>query len=285
MNSLKSIPNIAKLTSNIILILGCNPGPMTLQGTNTYLIGTGKRRILLDTGEVDVPQYINNLKKVLEEEECDIEHIILTHWHHDHVGGIPDVLRLNSSDCKIWKFRRSDKQDDVLPSKISFDYLHDGQTLSTVGASLRVIHTPGHTTDHVILSMPDNKALFSGDTILGEATAVFEDLHDYIQSLLLIQKLEVDVIYPGHGSVIKNPREYVQYYLDHRKERENQVMEMLKTSKTSVTESDIVDAIYQGLDVRLHLAAENNVKQILVKFLKENKVEFKENKWRFIAKI
>lgn len=66
-----------------------------------------------------------------------------------------------------------------------------------------VIYTPGHTTDHVVLNMQDDNTLFSGDTILGEGTAVFEDLHDYIQSLLSIKKLRVNVIYPGHGPVIK----------------------------------------------------------------------------------
>lgn len=115
---LSPIPIITKIHSNLIRILGCNPSPMTLQGTNTYLIGNGKRlvykikfltngviiltkitflfcfsRILCDTGESKKPDYISNLKKVLNDENAIISDIILTHYHYDHIGGVKDVVK------------------------------------------------------------------------------------------------------------------------------------------------------------------------------------------------
>lgn len=273
------VPDIARLSARVILILGCNPGPMTLQGTNTYLIGSGKRRILLDTGDENVPQYINNLSKVLKEETCSIEHIILTHWHHDHVGGVTDILNITEPNCTVWKYRRSDGMEDMLPKNTSFQYLENGQILSTSGASVRIIHTPGHTTDHIALSLLEENSLFSGDTILGEGTAVFEDLYDYMNSLEAMKNLSADIIYPGHGPVVKNPTEVLNYYLEHRRQRENQIITVLAESKTPLNISEITAVLYMGIDEKLVRAAQNNVRKTLVKLLTESRVIQSDDNW------
>ncbi len=124
----------------------------------------------------------------------------------------------------MFKFPRDDERDD-LPSGVLFTPLHDGQKFEVDGATLDVLHTPGHTTDSVILHLKVNlilfiipgfqtlsiclfysqeeNAVFSADTMLGEGTTVFEDLHDYMLSLKKILELQPSVIYPGHGPVIK----------------------------------------------------------------------------------
>uniref|UniRef100_A0A182RV61 Lactamase_B domain-containing protein n=1 Tax=Anopheles funestus TaxID=62324 RepID=A0A182RV61_ANOFN len=146
---------------------------MTLQGTNTYLIGSGRRRILLDTGDANVKEYIGHLRKVLIDERVLINDIIISHWHHDHVGGVDDILEVidNKDTCNVWKFPRTDAPEPEVRNA-TLKELKDGQIFSTEGATLKVIHTPGHTTDHVVLVLQEDNALFSADCILGEGTTV-----------------------------------------------------------------------------------------------------------------
>ncbi|KAJ8966397.1 hypothetical protein NQ317_009629 [Molorchus minor] len=276
------IPAVTRISSRIIRILGCNPGPMTLQGTNTYIVGTGKRRILIDTGDADVPQYINHLRSVLNYEEIDLAHIFISHWHHDHIGGIPDILESlgeKTKYCQMWKFPRA---QDELPDNVTFEHLKDGQEFSVEGATLRVIHTPGHTEDHVIFHLLEDNAVFSGDCILGEGTAVFEDLYDYMNSLQDIANIQPNTIYPGHGNVISNPMEKIKFYISHRMEREHQIMDVLSNNrKQTFGEQDLVKLVYQDLPEKLIKAAESNVNHHLVKLLKEEKVKKHNNLWQY----
>ncbi|XP_011568241.3 beta-lactamase-like protein 2 homolog [Plutella xylostella] len=282
------IPAVSKLSSRIIRILGCNPGPMTLQGTNTYLIGTGKKRILLDTGDKDVSEYQQTLAEVVNSEQVDIEHIVVTHWHHDHIGGVENIFGSIASQPKVWKHKR-DIEDDVdedLPKQIPISWLSDGQEIKVEGATVKVHHTPGHTTDHVVLSLLEENILFSGDCILGEGTAVFEDLYTYMLSLNRILELNPDVIYPGHGNVVEDPMKKIQYYIAHRNQREAQIFEALRNNADKqMNEMDLVKMIYTETPEHLWPAAANNVNHHLTKLTKEKKISCTsvegENRWQY----
>ncbi|XP_063838975.1 beta-lactamase-like protein 2 homolog [Ostrinia nubilalis] len=282
------IPAVTKLSNRIIRILGCNPGPMTLQGTNTYLIGTGKSRILVDTGDKDVAEYQKNLANVVQSEQVDIEHIVVTHWHHDHIGGVENIYGSIAKQPKVWKHKRSqeDSPDNELPSSIPTCWLSDGQEIKVEGATVKVHHTPGHTTDHVILTLLEENILFSGDCILGEGTAVFEDLYTYMKSLQKILDLNPGMIYPGHGNIVEDPIQKIEYYIAHRNQREFQILEVLKNNpEKQLTEMDLVKIIYVETPEHLWPAAAYNVNHHLTKLTKENKIKCVnvngENRWQY----
>lgn len=214
------------------------------------------RRVLIDSTEAKTADaYVKLLDSVLSEENATIEHLVVTHWHHDHIGGVESVRnlvnRLSPTDKQltVWKLQRSPNDTDRSDYERSVQWksLRDDQVVEVEGAKLQIKYTPGHTSDHACLLLQDENILFSGDCILGEGTSVFEDLHDYLLSLNKILELQPKLIYPGHGPVLEDPLPRIQYYIKHRKQREDDILRMLdeQGGNKSMTEMDIVKLIYK----------------------------------------
>ncbi|KAF7340975.1 Metallo-beta-lactamase domain-containing protein [Mycena sanguinolenta] len=245
MDKLEALASVSRLSENVIRVLGQNPGKFTLQGTNTYIIGRQRPFTLVDTGE-GREEYIPFLESALKDaraqspldDTCaDVSDIVLSHWHHDHVGGLPSVLALLR---RLWDernvsvaFKPPRLHKFPLPAAITpnpYDKLpsiiESLPRRLILESRLRVLHTPGHTRDSICLHVPQDSALYTADTVLGQGTAVFEDLAAYITSLramLAFAKAEgAGTLYPGHGPVIET-------YIKHRLEREAQIVGILKT--------------------------------------------------------
>ncbi|EFO25430.1 hypothetical protein LOAG_03054 [Loa loa] len=267
-SNLTRLDPISQLSTNVCRILGQNPGPFTLQGTNTYLVGATEGKILIDCGNSGVKQYIDYLKEALGNNTIRL--IICTHWHDDHIGGIPDIFKhVTNGPVPVHKLR---KTDSLEVGNIKFDYISPESVITAPGVTLRCIATPGHTSDHISLYFEEEGSLFSGDCILGEGTSVFEDLYDYMHSLEALSKLSVTRIYPGHGTVIENGLEKIHEYITHRKRREDEILKILENT-TVASSMQITNLIYKDISWSVKLGAVNNVNKHLTKLVKENRVK------------
>jgi ribonuclease/clavin/mitogillin len=225
----------------------------------------------------------------------DLRYSILTHRHHDHVGGLPSVLqlisKLQSDPPRLHKYPEADTDEALfttlksLPDDTYTKHstspirpLEEGDAIS-VGegadkATLKVVHSPGHTKDHICLFFQQEHALLTGDHVLGQGTSVFEDLGSYLKSLRKCHKLleedspsEERRLYPGHGPIIDTGKKALKEYLTHRLEREDQILALLASSPSSEdggnndswTIKSIVSKLYSNYPEHLYPAAARGI--------------------------
>ena len=259
-----AFPPTAILSDLVGRVLGLNPGMMTGPGTNTYLVGR-RDPILIDTG-AGVPAYVPLLERYLGERSfTQPSRVLLTHRHRDHLGGV-EQLRQRFRGLRVSKMRH---KDAALPEPI--DDLHDGETVHGDGVTLRPVYTPGHASDHLCYYLVEERALFTGDVILGGSTTVIPaddgDLLDYLGSLRRLLGLDVRRIYPAHGPVIEDGPAKIREYIEHRMLRERQILEALADRVETIPE--IVTRIYVDVAPALHPVAALSVESHLKKLARE----------------
>jgi glyoxylase-like metal-dependent hydrolase (beta-lactamase superfamily II) len=250
------ISTAASGTPYIQLLRAPNPGPMTLDGTNTWVITDLEAgAVVIDPG----PAIDFHLEMVLAACQERLIMIILTHRHLDHSEAA--AMLADRAGCCV---RAADPQFRVGP-----DGLDDGERLTLGAITLEVFETPGHTSDSrsLLLSGPDQvNRLITGDMILGRGTTVITypdgDLTAYFDSLGLFERLvrsrDVRELLPGHGPIFSEPTQWLSFYRQHRHERLDQVRAALAAGDR--TPSEIVARVYADVDRSLWSAAEQSVR-------------------------
>ncbi len=240
----------------ITRILAPNPGPFTGPGTNTYVICNGEHAALLDPGPI-IPEHLSAIEQAVG--ELTPVGVIVTHNHSDHAP-MANMLAERLGVAAFGYEAGPDFTPDVLIS--------DGDSIPIGARELIAVHTPGHTADH--LCFLAGQQLFTGDHIMGGSTVVIEDATAYMASLYRVAALGVDRLCPGHGDLIDDAGDAVAAYIEHRLERERQIIAAVEGGAGSVPQ--IVDAVYEEIDPVLIPAACFQVEVQLEKLISENRL-------------
>jgi glyoxylase-like metal-dependent hydrolase (beta-lactamase superfamily II) len=236
------------------VLLEENPSPMTLEGTNTWVLrAPGEREcVVVDPGDDD-PEHQQRVA-----EHGPVALVLLTHRHHDHAAGARRFAELTGAPVRA-----------LDPSLVlGSEALGDGDVVAAAGCELRVVATPGHTSDSLSFRLDGpgvGPAVLTGDTILGRGTTVIAHpdgaLGPYLGSLRRLAELpDATIVLPGHGPELPDARAVARRYLAHREERLEQVREALRALGPDATERQVVERVYADVDRVLWPAAEASVR-------------------------
>jgi glyoxylase-like metal-dependent hydrolase (beta-lactamase superfamily II) len=234
------------VTSSAAVVLAPNPGPMTLDGTNTWLLRKPGEAscAVVDPG----PLLEDHLQRV-SAEAGRVELILLTHGHHDHSEGAPRLAELTGAPV-------------VALDRAFGEPLRVGERITAGGVPVEVIPTPGHSGDSVCFYLPDDDAVLTGDTILGRGTSVVAHpdgrLGDYLDSLRRLREYGDATVLPGHGPELAAAGAAAEAYLEHRRERLEEVRRALAAGAR--TPREVVERVYAEVDSALWPAAELSVR-------------------------
>ncbi|MFE5189169.1 MBL fold metallo-hydrolase [Streptomyces sp. NPDC056628] len=244
-------------TARAVNVLAPNASPMTLDGTNTWIVSEpdSDLAVVIDPGPQD-EGHLRNVVATAERSGKRVALTLLTHGHPDHADGALRFAELTGTRVRAL--------DPAL--RLGDEGLGAGGVVTVGGLELRVVPTPGHTADSLCFHLPADQAVLTGDTILGRGTTVVAHpdgrLGDYLDSLRRLRSLTVDdgvhTVLPGHGPVLEDAQGAVEFYLAHRAHRLAQVETAVEDGHRSPAE--VVAHVYADVDRSLWPAAELSVR-------------------------
>ena len=242
----------------IVRVLAPNPDVYTLEGTNTWVVGA-EPSIVIDPGP-DIPAHLEEVARAAG----SVAAVLVTHDHPDHAPGAAAFAA--NVGAPLYAFRLD-----------GAEHLRDGQAVRAGTLKVTVVHTPGHTGDHVVYWLAEEGALFTGDAVLGRGTSFIDppegDLAKYLRSLERMRDLGPRTIYPGHGPVVLDAKAKLEEYLAHRAEREDQVLAAMADGPRTV--DAMVERIYADYPVDVHPLAARSVLAHLLKLESEGRAQRK----------
>ena len=260
------LPQLVQLEDLVTRVLAPNPGLMSLDGTNTYIVRApgAAEAAIVDPGPAD-PDHLARVKSALAGMDARCRWILVTHHHIDHAeAALPWAARLGATVAA----------GSTTVAGPGGRLLAAGDTVELPGARIAVVATPGHCNDHLAFRLESGTVLV-GDHILGRGTSVITypegDLLAYLDSLRRVHDLGPDALYPGHGPEMRDdPLAVIEYYLAHRQFRERQILAALGGGPLGVRA--IVEHVYADTDRGLLSAAEQSTRAALEKMRAEGTV-------------
>lgn len=268
---------VVQVAPMIRRVLASNPSPFTFYGTGTYIIGQGNVAVV-DPGPAD-SSHVDALLTGLEDEV--ITHILITHTHLDHSPACR--LLQNHTDAPSYAFgphgagnvKDGDKVEEGADWEFEPDVkIGNGEVIQGAGWSVECVYTPGHTFNHMCYRLGGQKALFCGDHVMAWSTSIIAppdgDLSAYMKSLELLLRCDDKTYWPTHGPPINNPKPFVRAYIEHRKQRMDEVLNCLGKSINTIPE--MVKRMYRDLPESMHPAAARSVFATVLYLIDQNKI-------------
>ena len=248
-------------------VVAHNPSAFTYKGTGTYIVGEGDVAVI-DPGPL-LNEHVEALLRALEGET--VSHILITHTHSDHSPAAKPLKALTGARTFAYGPHGSGQKhapdDDVqVEEDGDMDFVPDvelrhGDIIEGDGWTIQCVYTPGHTSNHMCFALLEEKALFTGDHVMGWSTSIVSppdgNMEDYMASLRLLLTRDDDIYWPTHGPAITDPKPFVRSFIEHREDRERQIMEQLAAGRTRI--QDMVPVMYAAVDKRLYPAAARSV--------------------------
>ncbi|MGI9018885.1 MAG: MBL fold metallo-hydrolase [Euzebya sp.] len=245
------------------VVLAPNPSPMTLEGTNTYLLGQEDHGavVVVDPGPRD-PVHLDNIERLMD--GAEVAAVLITHHHADHAEAAGWAGRwgapLRAFDSTL--------VPDARP-------VADGEILRLAGLSITTVHTPGHASDHLCLRIAETGVVLTGDHVLGRGSSVINwpdgDMAAYMRSLEVLARDPGRRLFPGHGPMVEDPAGKIAEYIAHRHDRHRQILAAIAAGADSAR--SIVAAVYTDVPDFLHPAAELSVNAVLEMLVEDGSID------------